>query len=330
MARCRRGHSRVFESVGALFDAHGLAGIKEEAFDHTGFSGATLTRLVRSDGVSFVLKRMSIERDWIMRATDDLACREAVFADARVDLGDAVRTPAVGAARDGDGYAVLMRDIGAELLPAGDVSKAQLDAIIAGMAALHARPVPTALPWCDLTKRLTLLTPTTALVAEAYAAPVAHDISEGWRLFDVHATAAARTIVHGLINDPSPLVRALTRMPSAFLHGDLKFDNIGLDGRGRMWLIDWAMTLVAPPAVELGWFLAINSRRLPVPLDDVMRRYADAAGMKPELRERHDALTVLCGLLLRGWRKSLDAGAGDGNELHWWCERVEAAAGALS
>ena len=97
-----------------------------------------------------------------------------------------------------------------------------------------------------------------------------------------------------------------------------------------MWLIDLAMTLVAPPAVELGWFLAINSRRLPVPLDDVMRRYADAAGMKPELRERHDALTVLCGLLLRGWRKSLDAEAGDGNELHWWCERVEAAAGALS
>ena len=48
-----------------------------------------------------------------------------------------------------------------------------------------------------------------------------------------------------------------------------------------MWLIDWAMTLVAPPAVELGWFLAINSRRLPdgVTLDDVMARYAAAAGI---------------------------------------------------
>ncbi len=118
-------------------------------------------------------------------------------------------------------------------------------------------------------------------------------------------------------------------MPFAFLHGDLKFDNIGLDNGARMWLIDWAMTLVAPPAVELGWFLAINSRRLPVSLDNVMSRYADAAGMSAELRARHDACTVLCGLLLRGWRKALDAAAGEPAELRWWCNRVEYAAGVL-
>ena len=320
----------MFESVAALLDAHGLADVHEESFDHTGFSGATLTRLVRSDGVSFVLKRMSIERDWIMRATDDLLCREAAFADASIDLGDAAHTPAVGAARDGDGYALLMRDISAELLPAGNITTTQLDAVIDGMAALHARPVPTAVPWCGVARRLTLLTPTTGRIAAAYGAPVAHDIIEGWRSFDAHATTRARTIVRGLIDDPSPLVRALARTPAAFLHGDLKFDNIGIDSTGRLWLIDWAMTLVAPPAVELGWFLAINSRRLPVSLDDVIRRYADAAGMTRALQTRHDALTALCGLLLRGWRKSIDAAAGDGDELRWWCERVEEASFVLS
>lgn len=330
MARCRPGRSRVFESVAALLDAHGLADVREESFDHKGFSGATLTRLMRSDGVSFVLKRMSIARDWIMRATDDLACREAAFVDASIDLGDAARTPTVGAAHDGDGYALLMRDISTELLTADAISIAQLDAVIVSMAALHARPAPASVPWCDLAQRLTLLTPTTARIAAAYGAPVARDIIEGWRVFDVHATPRARTIVHGLIDDPSPLVRALARTPAAFLHGDLKFDNIGIDPNGRLWLIDWAMTLVAAPAVELGWFLAINSRRLPVSLEDVTRRYASAAGMTTELRTRHDALTVLCGLLLRGWRKSLDAAAGDGDELRWWCERVEAAAFVLS
>ncbi len=329
MARCHHGSSRVFENVASLLAAHGLGSVEEVPFPHTGFSGATLTRLIRSDGEAFVLKRMSIERDWIMRATDDLACREAAFVDARVDLGDVVRTPAVGSSRDGDGYALLMDDISAELLPAGAISTPQLDAVVTGMAALHALPEPRGVQSCDLTGRVTLLTPATARVAEAYGAPVAHDISEGWRLFDVHATVNARTIVRTLIDDPSPLVRVLTRMPRAFLHGDLKLDNIGLDTSNRIWLIDWAMTLVAPPAVELGWFLAINSRRLPVSLDETMQRYSDEAGMAVEHRGRHEALTVLCGLLLRGWRKALDASAGDADELQWWCERVEAAADVL-
>lgn len=321
----------MFESTAALLDAHGLAGIDEVPFAHTGFSGATLARLLRGDGASFVLKRMSIEHDWIMRATDDVACREAAFADARVDLGADVRTPAVGAARDGNGYALLMRDIGNDLFPQGTIAESQVQAIVAGMAALHERPAPPdRLPWCDLTQRLTLLTPDGARIAAAYGAPVARDILEGWRLFDEHATAGARRVVRALIADPAPLVQALQRMPVAFLHGDLKFDNIGLDDGGRMWLIDWAMTLVAPPAVELGWFLAINSRRLPVPLDGLMLQYADAAGMTTDLRARHDALTVLCGVLLRGWRKALDAAAGEPAELRWWCERAEGASWVLA
>ena len=320
----------MFDDVASLLDAHGLAGVAEQPFPHTGFSGATLTRIVRGDGQAFVVKRMSIEHDWIMRATDDVSCREAVFADARVDLGERVRAPAVGAARDGGAYALLMREIGDELLPQGAIAESQLTAIVGGLASLHKRPAPDRLPWCDLTLRLTLLTTDRARIASDYRAPVAHDIIEGWRLFDEHAMAGASSVVRALSADPALLVRALERMPAAFLHGDLKFDNIGLDSGGRMWLIDWAMTLVAPPAVDLGWFLAINSRRLPATLDNVMSRYADAVGMSTELRSRHDALTVLCGLLLRGWRKALDAAAGEPAELRWWCERVEGAAWVLA
>ena len=318
-----------FDSLTALLDAHGLADVAEQPFAHTGFSGATLTRLRRHEGRAFILKRMSIERDWIMQATDDVSCREAVLAASASGLGDRLRTPAVGAARDGDAHAVLMHDIGGELLPPGAISESQLDLIVERMAELHARPAPDAIPWCDLARRLTLLTPATASVAEAYGAPVAREITEGWRRFDQFATPRACNVVRALRNDPSPLVTALSAMPPSFLHGDLKFDNIGLDAAGRMWLIDWAMTLVAPPAVELGWFLAINSRRLPVSLADAMARYAAAAQMAPALRGRHDALTALCGVLLRGWRKGLDAAAGDPAELRWWCEQTEAGADFL-
>jgi len=308
-----------------MLGAHGLAGAREEPFAHTGFSGAALTRLRRGDGASFVLKRMSIGSDWIMRATEDASCREASFAAASLAMPDGVRTPALATASDGDGHALLMLDISKHLLPQGAIDASTLDAITASMAELHATPLPPpgALQWCGLHQRLTLLTPDTARIAQAYGAPVARDIIDGWALFERHAPPDVAALIRALSGDPSPLLRALDGMPPALLHGDLKLDNIGVDGEGRVWLIDWAMTLLAPPAVEIGWFLAINSRRISRSLDDVMSRYATEARIVD--RERHDALTVLCGLLLRGWRKALDAEAGEQDELRWWCDRAREA-----
>lgn len=344
-----RSLSARHPDLAALLGAHRLTGVTEEPLTHAGFSGAHITRLRRDDGAAFVLKRMSIERDWIMRATDDIACREAAFAAASIALPEHIGTPALDTARDGDGHALLMIDISQHLVtpafpspfpmktaesthaPAANdvITPATLDTIIVRMAELHALPLPArnALPWCGLQERLTLLTPDTARIAEAYGAPVARDIIGGWALFDRDAPADVAALIRGLSRDPSPLLRALNALPPALLHGDLKLDNIGVDGAGRTWLIDWAMPLLAPPAVELGWFLAINSRRIPVSLDDVMSRYAEAARI-PE-RERHDALTVLCGLLLRGWRKALDAEAGETDELRWWCKRAREASRIL-
>ena len=319
----------ILPSLERLLAQAGLSGVPEQRLQHAGFSGASLTRLVREDGAAFVLKRLSLERDWIMRATDDEACREANIAAMSRVTSSRVMNPAVGAARDGSGYAVLMQDISSRLLPEGPISRAQLDSILEGVAELHRCSWPDAVPWCAVDKRLTLLTPQGAAVARAGGAPVADDIERGWRLFERHATDDARETMYRLFADPTPLVAALETLPFAFLHGDLKFDNVGLDEDGRLWLIDWAMTLVAPPAVEMGWFLAVNSRRLPASLDDVMGLYAEAAGVPPALRAKHDALLVLCGLLLRGWRKALDAEEGDPVELAWWCERAARATAYL-
>jgi hypothetical protein len=313
--------------LASLLTAHGLTGVPEAALEHTGFSGALITSLRRADGARFVLKRLSIDRDWIMRATDDLACREAQFAACQPSLGQRIATPSIGVTGDGDGFAVLMDDITEYLLPQGSITEAQLDLIIDGVAALHALPLPEAapVPWCDVRQRLLLLTPHRARMAAEYEAPVARDLARGWEIFDRLAPPPVVELIRGLSKDPTPLIDALAPLPASLLHGDLKLDNIGLDPSGRLWLIDWAMPMLAPPAVELGWFLAINSRRLPRTLDETMRRYATATGMPPAHRERHDAAAVLCGLLLRGWRKAIDADEGEPDELHWWCECAEAA-----
>jgi aminoglycoside phosphotransferase (APT) family kinase protein len=218
-----------------------------------------------------------------------------------------------------------MHDISAELLPPGVITDDQLDVVVRGMAALHAAPPPDDVPWCDVRARLLLLSSAGAEIAASYGAPVARDLIEGWRLFARHATPAAVRLVEALHADLAPLLSALAPLPTMFLHGDLKFDNVGIDDAGRLWLIDWAMTMHAPAAVELGWFLAINSRRLPCSPDDAMALYARHAGLAGNVRKMHDGLSVICGLVLRGWRKALDADASEPAELRWWCERAEAA-----
>ncbi len=323
----------LYPDHAALLDAHGLSAAEERPLAHTGFSGAALSTLTRDDGARFVVKRISIERDWIMRATNDLGSREVAFALAAPELGRGIATPTIGVARDGGDHALLMSDIGDDLLRQGSSSEARLDAVIVAMATLHRAAPPVGVPWCGLERRLSLLTPETSKIAAAYGAPVAGDITRGWEIFGRLAPATVVTMIRSLFVEVSPLIAALGRLPSALLHGDLKFDNIGVAADGGVWLIDWAMPLVAPAAVELGWFLAINERRMPATHDgvmlDVMRDYALAAEMPEQLRERHDAMTVLCGLLLRGWRKALDAEAGEPEELRWWCERAEAATGFL-
>ena len=112
------------------------------------------------------------------------------------------------------------------------------------------------------------------------------------------------------------------------------------------------MTLRAPVAVELGWFLVTNSAELPIPPDEVLTRYRASiawyagrwgSGTKPtrprgpgrRLGRCSATSRSIVGLLLRGWRKGRDAEAGvtlrvghrrAADDLAWWCARaVEAA-----
>ena len=155
----------------------------------------------------------------------------------------------------------------------------------------------------------------------------------GWDAFDRQAPAAARALIDDLTANPEPLLAALARLPAAGLHGDLKLGNVGLASDGRVWLIDWQMTLVAPVAVELGWFL-VNVAGLPLGPDDVLEGYRVAAGIPADdaWAAQRD-LAILVGLVLRGWRKGLDAeavlelptGVTATDDLAWWCERAVAA-----
>ena len=323
----------TYPPLAEVLAAHGLTGLAEEPLHTDGWSGARMTRVERGDGARFVLKRDSLALDWIARETGDVPeLREAALADARPALPPPVRLPHLGVGRDGDLVGLLMPDLTGTLLRwEAPITEAQMDAVLAALAALHRerweRALPADFPWTDVRQRVLLLTRRSAARYEAAGNPVGARFRTGWDAFDRHASAAARDLIDGLTRDPEPLFRALARLPSVGLHGDLKLGNAGLGDDGTVWLIDWQMTLVAPVAVELGWFLVCNVAGLPLPPDDVLERYRAIAGLaNDDVWQTQRDLAVVTGLLLRGWRKGLDADVGlvtacgwsAAEDVAWW------------
>ena len=267
--------------------------------------------------------------------------------------------------------AILVPDLSTELIawerPGHDpaIDGDTLTRVIQAVARLHSTPWSRMLeataerdeepapPWCPLAERLTLLTPVSAARYVAEGNAVGDRFLAGWSAFDRLATPAARDLVDRLSADVTPLVAALDRLPSLGLHGDLKLANIALLPDDRVGFIDWQMMLRAPLAVEMGWFLVSNSGSLPLEPEEAMAGYRDALdwdsgrwayGDEPNdfagLAGDWDAqlgLSWIVGLLLRGWRKGLDADAGEmlparvsaADDLEWWGRQAADAADRL-
>jgi hypothetical protein len=340
--------------------------------------------VLQRDRERFILKRTSAASDWIVRATKDVALREGFVANTGLRLAEPLAAPYLGVGSDGDAVAILMPDLSDWLIawegPGGGpvVGPATLDRILEAVAGLHAmrwadyRPTTAdwGWPWCPLRQRLLLLSRPSAERYLAEGLEVGKPFLAGWDAFERLASPAARSIVSGLAVDPSPLLRALGRLPATGLHGDLKLANVALLDDGRVALIDWQMMSLGPVAVELGWLAVSNSATLPIGPDELLAHYWRAAqraareplvvgapwpdrddsdqpvltlpprGLEPTIGD-WDAqvdLTWIVGLLLRGWRKGLDAEAGATlgsgiratDDLAWWCDRaVDAAARRL-
>jgi hypothetical protein len=331
------------EPLADLLARHGLAGVPEEPFPNDGWSGAVLTHLRRGDGRGFVLKRNRFDRDWIAQATaDDHASglRESLFAAFGPPLPWPAHAAALGAGLDtatGEG-AILMPDLTGVLFDwNAAITVDELDSVLDGMAALHSIPAEDVdgrvhdTPWAE---RLRLICRSSLERPGPARDAVATRILPGWDAWDRTGSGPARSVIASIADDAAPLLDALSTEPSTLLHGDLKLANVGIEPDGAIEMVDWQMLMVAPVAVELGWFLVSNVNALPLPPAEVLNRYWRARGLDGS---RQNDIAILVGLLLRGWRKGYDAEAGitlaSGvsavDDLAWWCDRAVAAAGRL-
>ena len=302
-----------------------------------GKTGARLERLT-VDGRRYVLKRLHLADDWLMRASGDLALRPlVVWRDGWLDRLPAAIDHAVVAAAwderpDGRGAVLVMDDVADHLVPEGDAALplGQHHGFIDHMAQLHVAfwgcgdaPGLLALP-----TRLVFFGPR---LGETERARGGTDlvptrlIPEGWARLRERAPHAAM-ILDDLLDDPTPLVAGLAATPQTFVHGDWKAGNLGTRADGRTILLDWAVPGIAPGCLDLAWYVCLNRARLPESKEATVETYRDAL-------ERHGidttawwdrqlALSLLGIMLVFGWEKAL----GDGDELGWWEERVLAGA----
>lgn len=322
----------VLDSVAEL-----LAGVTDsEPILSAGKSGARLDR-VRIDGARHVVKYLDAETDWTMRAAriDVVVPAELWRRGVLAALPEVIHQPIVGVAQEGGVTVLLMEDVSPWLVPVEDavIPVAQNAWFLDHLAAMHAAFWTTALPIDVVPVRNRYLELSPAMgAAEAERGStdlVPRLVREGWpKLAEVAPRAAA--VVLPLAHEPGPLVDALASTPQTFLHGNWKFDNLGTDAAGRTVLFDWELSGRGAPTFDLAWYLAINTRRLPVAKETCIEEYRAALERHGVATgpwwDRQLALSLLGALVSFGWEKAL---GGYDEELAWWEERALEAAPLL-
>jgi hypothetical protein len=296
-------------------------------------SGALIERVV-IDGDAFVAKRLCAAEDWTMRGSGDLCGRTLLlWRHGLLDrLPDVVDHTVVAVAHDPATRVttLLMRDVGRWLVPEGDdpISmadhRAYLDAMVAVQATFHGWRDEVGL--ATMADRYLELSP---LMVEGerqrgHPSLVPRLVGQGWdALPDVLPSCGQA--VRELATDPSPLVEALSTTPTTLVHGNWKLGNLGRHPDGRVILLDWECPGAGAGAIDLAWYLAINSARLPESKEAAISAYTAALaghGIDGDhWLERQLTLALLGGFVQFGWEKAL---GGPGPELAWWEARARA------
>jgi hypothetical protein len=316
-------------------------------------SGSHLLRLElnQGQGPSLILKQISPATDWLMRATNDTRCRSVTLWEHGLldQLPPEIDHAMLACARDGDNWAILLRDVSADLLPTARFSLADHELMLAAMAALHAafwsspRLADPELGLCELRDVYTMFAPQTGEREAGGTDEVPQRILEGWELVKTAVPPDVADTVLTLLHDPAPLCAALDRYPHTLVHGDWRHANQGISRSHppQLILLDWQLAVAAPPGVELGRGLGTNSALLPVSKEAAIAFYRqelarrlgpcfEAAWWEPQL-----ALGLLGGFVQDGWAIVLKAthwhvGAAARAhwqaDLAWWAEQVRAGA----
>jgi hypothetical protein len=262
-------------AIGSVDELLARASSRTEVRPGDGKAGARYERVL-VDGEPFFVKHLSPASDWIMRVTGDqvhrpyLVWRSGLMARSPGCIDHTVVAMQVSGAGDDAVLTMVMRDVGAFLVPEGDtvVPGSQHAGFIEHMADLSC----AFWGWDDdiglttMEQRIRFFAPGN-IAAELLAADVPAPIAAadaGWR--ELPGRSPLLSGLARLIHDRPGLVTGpLAATPRTFLHGDWKMGNLGTHPGGRTILLDWALPGSGPACWDLCWYLAVNRARLPNP-----------------------------------------------------------------
>lgn len=303
---------------------------RRERFDPVQMRSATAFERVWIDGAPHVVKHLHPDQDFMMRALGDDGSRVLrAWAAGLFDTApDAIDHTVVGAAADGSGCVLLMRDASVDLVPPGD--DLFPDEQHHGFIAHLARMCASTWGWRDdvglapYAARWSFASPAflDAEIGRGDPERAAAIVAPGWQKFAERAPADVAEGVTSLRHDFSPLAAALQQTPSCFLHGDWKASNLGTAADGRTVLLDWVYLGEGPACHDLSWYLALNRSKLPTSKEQVVADFRAALednGVETAgWFDRQLGLALLGASVQFGWEKAL----GDADELGWWCDRA--------
>jgi len=228
---------------------------------HSGLAGGQLSYVDTNAG-RLVLKRMSIDFDWIMFASADEQCRAVrLWQYGLLDqLRPHLEHKTVACSRDDNGWAILMHDLTGHVFTwdkpmAPELVQAFLDALARLHATFWNDPClhDPHLGLCDSAKLLDQSSLPMAQKHTNSSMGVIPDwVRGGWEVMEELLDPDAFTHLKNLIEDPQPLFEALSRHPYTLLHGDYRSENLAHPDRPVAF--DWQEAARSLMTIDLAWF----------------------------------------------------------------------------
>lgn len=310
-----------------------VPGARVEPLVHGGNSGAALLRAVRDGQPPLILKRVGAG-DWLARVTgDDGRTPRLHAAGAFARMPPEVRHGIVDVRRDGDAAWIVMEDSGPWLLDASrPITRAQSRLVLAAGAAMH-RAFQGDAPdgAATLEARLGMCTPRSARAERQGSDLLPKQFEDAWEAFAEVVDGDVAGPVLAAVEDPGALAAELLEAAggATLTHGDLRADNLGLDG-AQVILIDWDLATAGTPTSEFAWYLAQDRRRVAATHDELE---ADHRAAHPGVPDREVELGMLSGLVQYGWQMAHAVRihpdprqtAWGREELAWWVPRARRA-----
>jgi len=250
-ASVRRPADGVFHSFASL-----LRGLVRLQPLQDGTSGGSVQRAYLRDGSTLVVKYVSPASDWLMRATRDRG-REALLWRSGLlpALPPGLATALLSVHEHEDGWVIVMRDVEPALRAFRRDATRLVPCVFRSAKALHALPPPAdSSMLCTCADRLRLFSPLRPYLEWRERDTIPKTLTRMWQTF---ADLPAKDVVDAVLscaNDPSGLLERLARLPQRLLHGDLRFPNIGWDGRAIV-LLDWGLACLGPVELDAVAFL---------------------------------------------------------------------------